>query len=129
MATTLTHKELHDLADLARSRGSQIAFVKSVIKNEPAAIAQIDALVAEWEALAQKLKTMASKLPAPGVANRSGTAWNQEEDNRLGDAYDEGQSIEQLSATHQRSKWAIEARLARLGKIPEQPVRLPSKRP
>jgi hypothetical protein len=48
----------------------------------------------------------------------------------LGKAFDAGKPIEQLAEEHKRSRWAIEARLAKLGKIPEPPagVRFPLKR-
>jgi hypothetical protein len=63
--------------------------------------------------------------PAPGKA---GQPWSEEEDTRLGKAYDSGQSIEDLAQAHQRSKWAIEARLARMGKIPAPPSRFPARK-
>lgn len=66
----------------------------------------------------------ASGKPAPENAGRP---WSEEEDARLGKTFDSGKSIEELAATHKRSKWAIEARLARLGKIPEPPSRFPSR--
>jgi len=62
----------------------------------------------------------------PGMEN-SGRPWSQEEDARLGSTYDAGRSIEELAGIHKRSKWAIEARLARLGKIPEPPSRFPAR--
>jgi len=58
--------------------------------------------------------------PKSGPEN-AGRPWSQEEDLRLGKEYDSGQSIDELAQAHKRSKWAIEARLARLGKIPESP--------
>jgi hypothetical protein len=66
-----------------------------------------------------------SGRPAP---EKAGQPWSEEEDARLGQAYDSGQSIEELAQTHKRSKWAIEARLARLGKIPEPPSRFPARK-
>ena len=60
----------------------------------------------------------------PGLEN-SGRPWSEEEDARLGSTYDAGQSIDELAGIHKRSKWAIEARLARLGKIPAPPTRFP----
>ena len=57
----------------------------------------------------------------------SGRPWSEEEDTRLGKTYDAGKSIEELAGIHKRSKWAIEARLARLGKIPEPPSRFPAR--
>ena len=62
----------------------------------------------------------------PGLEN-SGRPWSEEEDARLGSTYDAGRSIEELAGIHKRSKWAIEARLARLGKIPEPPSRFPAR--
>ena len=62
----------------------------------------------------------------PGMEN-SGRPWSEEEDARLGSTYDAGRSIEELAGIHKRSKWAIEARLARLGKIPEPPSRFPAR--
>jgi hypothetical protein len=64
--------------------------------------------------------------PAPENAGRP---WSEGEDARLGTAFDSGQSIEELAAAHKRSKWAIESRLARLGKIPEPPSRFPARNP
>jgi len=57
----------------------------------------------------------------------AGRPWSEEEDARLGRTYDSGKSIEELAGIHKRSKWAIEARLARLGKIPEPPSRFPAR--
>ncbi|HEX4986323.1 MAG TPA: hypothetical protein VFV71_09695 [Burkholderiales bacterium] len=62
--------------------------------------------------------------PAPENAGRP---WSQEEDARLGGGFDAGKSIEDLATIHKRSRWAIEARLARLGKIPEPPSRFPAR--
>ena len=68
----------------------------------------------------------ASASAKPGLEN-SGRPWSEEEDARLGSTYDAGRSIEELAGIHKRSKWAIEARLARLGKIPEPPSRFPAR--
>ena len=72
--------------------------------------------------------------PKPATAGKSapensGRPWSEEEDVRLGKTYDSGKSIEELAGMHKRSKWAIEARLARLGKIPEPPSRFPARNP
>ena len=72
-------------------------------------------------------KQAGAPAPArPGLEN-SGRPWSEEEDARLGSTYDAGRSIEELAGIHKRSKWAIEARLARLGKIPEPPSRFPAR--
>ncbi|MBI3527550.1 MAG: hypothetical protein HY067_06230 [Betaproteobacteria bacterium] len=70
--------------------------------------------------------------PKPGTTGKSapensGRPWSEEEDGRLGKTYDSGKSIEELAGIHKRSKWAIEARLARLGKIPAPPSRFPAR--
>ncbi len=73
------------------------------------------------------VKQAGAPAPArPGMEN-SGRPWSEEEDARLGSTYDAGRSIEELAGIHKRSKWAIEARLARLGKIPEPPSRFPAR--
>jgi hypothetical protein len=71
-------------------------------------------------------KDAAAPAPRPGQEN-AGRPWSQEEDVRLGSGYDSGKSIEELAAIHKRSKWAVESRLARLGKIPEPPSRFPAR--
>lgn len=69
----------------------------------------------------------AGSSPARPAASRNsgpenaGRPWSQEEDLRLGRDYDSGKSIDELAEAHKRSKWAIESRLARLGKIPAPP--------
>ena len=50
--------------------------------------------------------------------SNAGRPWSQEEDLRLGQAFDAGKSVETLAEEHKRSRWAVEARLVRLGKIP-----------
>jgi len=72
------------------------------------------------------VKDAAAPTPRPGQEN-AGRPWSQEEDGRLGTGYDSGKSIEELAAIHKRSKWAVESRLARLGKIPEPPSRFPAR--
>ena len=52
------------------------------------------------------------------AAGNSGMPWSKDEDERLVTAFDAGQSIDDLAAAHGRSRLAIEARLARFGKVP-----------
>ena len=69
--------------------------------------------------------------PAPkqrGSANENapqnaGKPWSADEDKALVAAFDAGKQIPELAAKHQRSRFAIEARLAKLGKI-EPPANL-----
>ena len=71
--------------------------------------------------------------PARPRAERAnaGRPWTPEEEAQLGQAFDSGRSIDELAQAHQRSRWAIEARLAKLGKIPEPPagLRFPMRSP
>ena len=59
---------------------------------------------------------------AEGAPANAGKSWTEEEDLQLGQAFDAGKPIEQLATEHRRSRWAIEARLVKLGKIPEPSV-------
>lgn len=54
---------------------------------------------------------------AEGAPTNAGRPWSDEEDARLAQAFDAGTPPDQLAQAHQRSRWAIEARLVRLGKI------------
>ena len=76
------------------------------------------------QALAKQASAPVSGKSAPENAGRP---WSEAEDIRLGNSFDAGKSIEELAAIHKRSKWAIEARLARLGKIAEPPTRFPAR--
>jgi hypothetical protein len=59
------------------------------------------------------------KRPAsPNQPSNSGKPWSSREDTQLVSAFDAGQPMEALAVTHGRSRFAIEARLAKLGKIP-----------
>ena len=58
------------------------------------------------------------KRPARALPGNSGKPWSPGEDAQLVSAFDAGQSMEALAATHDRTRFAIEARLAKLGKVP-----------
>lgn len=47
----------------------------------------------------------------------AGKPWSVDEDKALASAFDAGKQIPELAAQHQRSRFAIETRLAKLGKI------------
>ncbi|HEX7952246.1 MAG TPA: hypothetical protein VF523_04135 [Burkholderiales bacterium] len=89
-----------------------------------AAIRMLENPAAAAPAAARQAGVAPTARPAP---ENSGRPWSAEEDARLGGNYDAGKSIDELAAMHKRSKWAIEARLARLGKIPEPPSRFPAR--
>ena len=49
--------------------------------------------------------------------SNSGKPWADDEDKALAAAFDAGKKILELATAHRRSRFAIEARLAKLGKI------------
>ena len=59
----------------------------------------------------------ASKQGAENAPQNAGKPWSSAEDEALAGAFDAGKQIPELAAQHQRSRFAIEARLAKLGKI------------
>lgn len=62
----------------------------------------------------------ASRQRAPANGNapqNAGKPWSGDEDKALASAFDAGKQIPELAAQHLRSRFAIEARLAKLGKI------------
>jgi len=67
------------------------------------------------EAAVTAQKRQAARSTAAG---NSGKPWAKDEDERLVAAFDAGQSIDDLAVAHGRSRLAIEARLARFGKVP-----------
>lgn len=55
------------------------------------------------------------------LPRNAGKPWSAEEDQRLLAAFDAGQRMEDLLATHERTRAGIEARLVKLGRLePEQ---------
>ena len=61
-----------------------------------------------------KPRTAATGDNAPSNA---GKAWSDDEDKALVAAFDAGKKILELATAHRRSRFAIEARLAKFGKI------------
>ena len=60
---------------------------------------------------------------AENAPQNAGKPWSSGEDEALASAFDAGKQIPELATQHQRSRFAIEARLAKLGKI-EPPANL-----
>lgn len=60
---------------------------------------------------------------AESAPSNSGKPWSDNEDKALAAAFDAGKQILELATAHQRSRFAIEVRLAKLGKI-EQPANM-----
>jgi hypothetical protein len=69
---------------------------------------------------ASKQRAAATGENAP---SNSGKPWSDDEDKALAAAFDAGKQILELATAHQRSRFAIEVRLAKLGKI-EQPANM-----
>jgi hypothetical protein len=73
-----------------------------------------------WAVQALQTPARSQRQAAPraqGSPTNAGRPWSDEEDARLAQAFDAGTPPDQLAQVHQRSRWAIEARLVRLGKI------------
>ncbi len=58
---------------------------------------------------------------APTAPQNAGKPWSDDEDKALAAAFEAGKQIADLAAAHGRSRFAIEARLAKLGKIAPPP--------
>ncbi len=71
-------------------------------------------------AAAPRQRAAATGENAPSNA---GKPWSDDEDQVLAAAFDAGKKILELATAHRRSRFAIEARLAKLGKI-EPPANL-----
>lgn len=65
-------------------------------------------------ALESKIKADKHRANLPANA---GSPWSNEEDARLADAFDNGDTIATLVETHQRTRGSINSRLMKLGKI------------
>jgi hypothetical protein len=132
METQRTLQILRTLADgIDPATGEQFASGTAYQHPETvralfSAIRMLESPVPATSAPAPAKPAGAPATAKPGQEN-SGRPWSQEEDARLGSTYDSGKSIDELAGIHKRSKWAIEARLARLGKIPEPPSRFPAR--
>jgi hypothetical protein len=79
------------------------------------AIRALETVLSKAEAAEKGLK---EKRPAGGERGNAGKPWSAEEDATLAAGFDVGQPMEALAAVHGRSRFAIEARLAKLGKVP-----------
>jgi hypothetical protein len=132
METQKTLQILRTLADgIDPATGEQ--FATGTAYQHPDTVRALFSAIRMLEGPAPAASAPAPAKPAgapatgkPGQEN-SGRPWSEEEDARLGSTYDSGKSIDELAGIHKRSKWAIEARLARLGKIPEPPSRFPAR--
>jgi hypothetical protein len=78
----------------------------------------VRALYQAVQALAAAAAAQKRQAARATGAGNSGQPWAKDEDERLLAGFDAGQSIDALAAAHGRSRLAIEARLARFGKVP-----------
>jgi|GEM_PF-753263 len=69
-------------------------------------------------ALADPAEAAVDERKKPTRPAAAGTAWSPEEDARLAAAFDTGTDVAALALLHERSRFAIETRLAKLGRIP-----------
>jgi len=80
-------------------------------------------------ALHAALRELGKQAPAAAAPPKAGKPWSDEEDQALASAFDAGKPVPELAEAHQRSRFAIEARLAKLGriKLPEGALRYKAK--
>jgi len=83
----------------------------------------VRALFTAVRALEAQSATRQRAAGAENAPQNAGKPWSSDEDAALAGAFDAGKQIPDLAAQHQRSRFAIEARLAKLGKI-EPPANL-----
>lgn len=85
-----------------------------------------DVIRALFQALRAFEGTIAAAAPEPPTSDRkktsrpaaAGSPWSPDEDARLAAAFDAGTDIAALARLHDRSRFAIETRLAKLGRVP-----------
>ena len=87
---------------------------------------QADIVRALYAAMAA-VTSAAKHSPARSQTN-AGKPWSPEEDARLVQAFDAGESLEALALQHGRTRLGIEARLAKFGKVAVPSKNLPSAR-
>jgi len=83
----------------------------------------VRALFIAFQALDERPAAKARPAANENAPQNSGKPWSDEEDHALAAAFDAGKKIPELATSHQRSRFAIEARLGKLGKI-EPPANL-----
>lgn len=85
-----------------------------------------DVVRALFQALRAFESTIATAAPEPSASDgkktprpaAAGSPWSADEDARLAAAFDAGTDIRALARLHDRSRFAIETRLAKLGRVP-----------
>jgi hypothetical protein len=64
--------------------------------------------------------------PRAGIPDNAGKLWNEQEDQRLLAAFDEGGSLGELAQAHGRTQAGIQARLEKYGRLQVRPEARPS---
>jgi len=77
----------------------------------------IRALFVALRALEPQAASKPRAAAKENAAQNAGKPWSADEDKALASAFDAGKQIPELAAQHGRSRFAIETRLAKLGKI------------
>ncbi|HKO89303.1 MAG TPA: hypothetical protein VJU83_12405 [Burkholderiales bacterium] len=88
---------------------------------------QADIVRALYAAMAAFDSSPKQSSTKSGQSN-AGKAWNPEEDARLLQAFEAGDSLDNLALQHGRTRLGIEARLAKFGKVSTPSKDLPSAR-
>jgi hypothetical protein len=114
------HVDAADRAPQPAAAAARPAAAEQPVADAPAAAAGEAALSASIAADAAPAAAKPAKQAKPrdGARSNAGRPWSADEEAQLAAAFDRGCTLEVLAQVHQRSRFAIEARLAKLGKIP-----------
>ncbi len=77
----------------------------------------VRALYYAIQILEYSVRTAERSAPQKNQPENAGRPWSDEEEARLGKAFEAGKTVLDLAQEHKRSRIAIEARLVKLGKI------------
>ncbi len=110
METKRAIEIIQRLADGVSPYTGEIMENDSVFQNPET----VRALYTAMELMKHQESRKERQRSAPG---NTGNAWTTEEDARLVDEYDRGMDITTIAKTHERTSWAIQSRLLKLGKI------------
>jgi hypothetical protein len=96
--------------------------------QHPATVRALHAALRELGKQAPAAPARAADAPR-SAPPKAGKPWSDDEDKALAAAFDAGKPVPELAEAHQRSRFAIEARLAKLGriKLPEGALRYKAK--
>lgn len=115
-------------ADVVRALFAAIEALGAPVPDKPAQDKTTLDKTAQDKPVSER-KASAPPSDKPGMEN-AGRPWSPEEDALLGQSFDAGKTIEALAGEHKRSRFAIEARLVKLGRIEDtsRALRFPMKK-